>query len=135
MTDRVGIVGATIGAVLMVVVIELVRRRKLTEEYSLLWILAVLALFALSFSRPLLHRAAAWLGIYYPPAILLLALVGSVFAALLYFSVVVSRQRQQIERLIEEVGLLSAELRDLQKQSQADLKVHPSHDDSRQAHM
>jgi uncharacterized coiled-coil protein SlyX len=49
--------------------------------------------------------------------------VGIVFAALLYFSVVVSRQRQQIERLIEEVGLLSAELRDLQKQTQADVNV------------
>jgi uncharacterized coiled-coil protein SlyX len=37
--------------------------------------------------------------------------------------VVVSRQRQQIERLIEEVGLLSAEVRDLQKQTQADVNV------------
>jgi hypothetical protein len=117
MTDRVEIAGAAISAVLMIVVIELVRRRKLTEEYSLLWIFAALGLFGLSFSRTFLHRAAAWLGIYYPPAILLLALVGSVFAALLYFSVVVSRQRQQIERLIEEVGLLSAEVRDLQKET------------------
>ena len=122
MTDRVELIGAAISAVLMIVVIELVRRRKLTEEYSLLWILAAIGLFALSFSRPLLHRAAAWLGIYYPPAILLLALVASVFAALLYFSVAVSRQRQQIERLIEEVGLLSAEVRDLQ----ADLKFRPT---------
>jgi hypothetical protein len=119
MTDRVELAGATISAILMVVVIELVRRRKLTEEYSLLWILAALGLFGLSFSRPLLHEAASWLGIHYPPAILLLALVGIVFAALLYFSVVVSRQRQQIERLIEEVGLLSAEVRDLQKRSGA----------------
>jgi hypothetical protein len=111
----------------MIVVIELVRRRKLTEEYSLLWIVAALCLFGLSFSRSLIHRAAAWLGIYYPPAILLLALVGSVFAGLLYFSVVVSRQRQQIEKLIEEVGLLSAELRDLEKQlEEADLKVRPT---------
>jgi hypothetical protein len=127
MTDRVELIGAAISAVLMIVVIELVRRRKLTEEYSLLWILAAIGLFALSFSRALLHRAAAWLGIYYPPAILLLALVASVFAALLYFSVVVSRQRQQIERLIEEVGLLSAEVRDLQ----ADLKVRPTRENVR----
>jgi hypothetical protein len=124
MSDRVEIAGATISGILLVVVIELVRRRKLTEEYSLLWILAAAALFGLSFSRPLLHRAAAWLGIYYPPAILLLALVGSMFAALLYFSVAISRQRQQIERLIEEVGLLSAEVRDLKRQTQANLNVH-----------
>ena len=135
MTDRVEIAGATVSAILIVVVIELVRRRKLTEEYSLLWILAAVALFGLSFSRPLLHRTAAWLGIYYPPAILLLALVASVFAALLYFSVVVSRQRQQIERLIEEVGLLSAAVRDLEKQLPAGLKVRPTQASSQQAQM
>jgi len=125
-SDRVEIAGATISGILLIIVIELVRRRKLTEEYSLLWILAAAALFGLSFSRPLLHRAAGWLGIYYPPAILLLALVGSMFAALLYFSVAISRQRQQIERLIEEVGLLSADVRDLERQTEADLNVHRS---------
>ena len=54
MTDRVEIAGAMVSAILMVVVIELVRRRKLTEEYSLLWILAALGLFGLSFSRPMI---------------------------------------------------------------------------------
>ncbi len=113
MIDRVEIAGALISLLFLVVVLELVRRRKLTEEYSLLWIGATLALLALAFSRPVLHATAAWLGIYYPPAILLLALVVLVFAALLYFSVVVSRQKQQIERLVEEVGILAAEVRDL----------------------
>jgi hypothetical protein len=113
--DRVEITGALIGLLLLVVVLELVRRRKLTEEYSLLWIVAAIALVTLAFSRPLLHMAASWLGIFYPPAILLLALVVLVFAALLYFSVVVSRQKQQIERLVEEVGILAAEVRDLRK--------------------
>jgi hypothetical protein len=113
--DRVEIAGALISLLLLIVVLELVRRRKLTEEYSLLWIGAALALLTLAFSRPVLHTTAAWLGIYYPPAILLLALVVLVFAALLYFSVVVSRQKQQIERLVEEVGILAAEVRDLRK--------------------
>ena len=36
-----------------------------------------------------------------------------VFVASLCFSVIVSRQRQQIERLIEETAILSAELREL----------------------
>jgi hypothetical protein len=36
-----------------------------------------------------------------------------VFVASLWFSVIVSRQRQQIERLIEETAILSAELREV----------------------
>ena len=52
-------------------------------------------------------------------------LVPLVFGALLYFSVVVSRQREQIERLVEEVSILGAELRDLQRRT-ADQRGEPS---------
>ena len=50
---------------------------------------------------------------YYPPIVLLMLLIVMVFVASLCFSVIVSRQRQQIERLIEETAILSAELREL----------------------
>lgn len=125
MIDRVTVAGVLVSALLLVIVFELVRRRRLTEEYSFVWILAALAMLGLSFSRPLLNLAASWLGIYYPPAILLLVLVPLVFGALLYFSVVVSRQREQIERLVEEVSILGAELRDLQRRT-ADQRGEPS---------
>ena len=115
MSDRIGLLGAAVSVLLLIVVLELVRRRRLTEEYSFVWILASLALLGLSFSRPLIATAAEWLGVYYPPAVLLLALLTLVFAALLYFTVVASRQRTQIERLVEEVSILAAEVRDLQK--------------------
>src|SRR5947208_4461147 len=113
MIDRIQIVALTVSVVLLLVVLELVRRRKLTEEYSFLWILSSLALLALSVRREILHASAAWLGVHYPPVLLLMFLILMVFVASLCFSVIVSRQRQQIERLIEETAILSAELRDL----------------------
>jgi hypothetical protein len=103
----------TAGGLLLVAVLELVRRRKLTEEYSFLWILAALALLVVSMRQDMLRIAARWLGVADPPAVLLMALVATVFIASLCLSVIVSRQRQQIERLIEETAILSAELRDL----------------------
>ncbi len=113
MIDRIEIVAIAVSLLLLIVVFELVRRRKLTEEYSFLWILSSLALLVLSVKREILHAAARWLGVYYPPAVLLLLLIVMVFVASLCFSVIVSRQRQQIERLIEETAILSAELREL----------------------
>ena len=59
---------------------------------------------------------ARWLGVYYPPIVLVMLLIVMVFVASLCFSVIVSRQRQQIERLIEETAILSAELRELRAQ-------------------
>jgi hypothetical protein len=111
--DRIEIVAIAVSLLLLIVVFELVRRRKLTEEYSFLWILSSLALLILSVKREILHAVARWLGVYYPPAVLLLLLIVMVFVASLCFSVIVSRQRQQIERLIEETAILSAELREL----------------------
>lgn len=109
---RIQIIAVIVSVLLLLGVLELVRRRKLTEEYSFLWILSALALVGLSLRRDLLDTAAGWLGVYYPPMVLLIVLVAMVFIASLCFSVVVSRQRQQIERLIEETAILSAELRE-----------------------
>ena len=113
MIDRIQVVALVVSVVLLLAVLELVRRRKLTEEYSFLWILSSLALLAVSIRREILHAAARWLGIYYPPILLVMLLIVMVFVASLCFSVIVSRQRQQIERLIEETAILSAELREL----------------------
>jgi len=135
MTDLVQIIAVSVSSALLALVLELVRRRKLTEEYSVLWVLCGVALLVFSIWRDGLHVAARALGIYYPPAVLILVLGFFVFIVSLSFSVVVSRQRQQIERLIEEVGLLSAAVRDLEKQLPADLKVRPTQESSPQAHM
>jgi hypothetical protein len=128
-SDRIHVVALIVSVTLLVVVLELVRRRKLTEEYSLLWILSSLALLALSLRRTMLDAAARWLGVYYPPILLLLALIVMVFVASLCFSVIVSRQRQQIERLIEDTAIMAAELREL-RSSLADSKK-TSTDDGR----
>ena len=115
MTDRVQILAIAASIVLLLVVLELVRRRRLVEEYSLLWVLAALALIGVSLRRDLLDSTARWLNVHYPPAVLVLLLILIVFVASLCFSVILSRQQQQIERLIDETAILSAELRDLRK--------------------
>lgn len=104
--------GAVAASLLLLAAVgDLVRRRKLTEEHSLIWVAVAAALLLLSLSRDVLHVAARAVGIHYPPALLLLALTAFVCLVSLYFSVVISRQRQQIERLIEELALLEADVR------------------------
>src|SRR5262245_46565198 len=97
--------------VLLVFVLELVRRRRLTEEYSVIWILASIMLLVMSLARGTIDRVALWLGIQYGPALLLLALGFFVAVAALHFSLVISRQRRQVERLIGDVEFLDAKQR------------------------
>jgi len=123
-TSTVQVVAIAVSAALLAIVIELVRRRKLTEEYSFVWLLCAIALLSLSLWRDLLHVVAHLLGVFYPPAVLLLVLTVFVFVACLYFSVVVSRQRQQIERLAEEQAILAARQRELERRTEDRPTVH-----------
>ena len=115
MNHTVQVVAVAVSLGFLLAVLELVRRRRLTEEYSFLWIGFALLLLVLSLWREILHAVARWLGVYYPPAVLLLALLLFVFVASLYFSVVISRQRRQIERLVEDVAILAAEVREVRE--------------------
>ena len=108
----VQIVAIVVSGLLLVVVVDLVRRQRLREEYSVVWILCATALLILSLWRESLHLLAGWLDVFYPPAVLLLVLVLFVFVACLSFSVTISRQSAQIERLAEEVAILAARLRE-----------------------
>lgn len=127
MTNFVQVVAVTVSALLLILVLDLVRRRKLTEEYSFIWIVCAGALLVLSLWREILHAVARWLGVFYPPAVLLLVLILFVFVASLYFSVVISRQRAQIERLVEELAILAAQQRELGQDR--DAAGHPRADD------
>jgi hypothetical protein len=113
MTDPVQLISIAVSAALVVTIVELVRRGRLTEEYSFIWIVCAVALFVLSLWRNLLDRAASVLGVHYPPALLLLVLTFFVVIVSLYFSVVVSRHRKDIEKLVEEVALLEEQVRAL----------------------
>src|SRR3954462_6643649 len=112
MTDLLQIVATSISAALLVLVLELVRRRKLTDEHSLIWCLGAAVLLVFSLWRDALHLVAGALGIHYPPALLIPGLVVFVFVVSLSFSVVISRQRQQTERTGDDLARSDRDLRE-----------------------
>ncbi len=117
MPDRITIIGlvASIGALLFV--LELVRRRKLREDYSLLWLATAVVLLLLSASRPLLDRLAELLGVVtYPPAALFFVAIMFVLFILLHFSTVVSRLTRENKEVAQQVAILRWELAESRKQ-------------------
>jgi hypothetical protein len=100
--------GASLAALLFI--LELVRQRKLREEYSLLWLLTAIVLLILSISRPLLDMLAESVGIYYPPSALFLVALTFVMFILLHFSTVLTRLTQENKEIAQQVALLRYEL-------------------------
>src|SRR5665811_1789927 len=92
MLDRATLFGLAASVAGLIFVLELVRQRKLREDYSLLWLATTIILIVLSVSRPLLNSLADMLGIVtYPPAALFLVAIIFMLCILLYFSTVLTR--------------------------------------------
>ena len=104
---------ASVGA--LVFVLELVRRRRLREEYSLLWLGTALAMLILSAWRDLLHGLAALVGIAYPPNLLFLLALLFILFILLYFSTVITRLTQENKESAQQIALLRHDIERLRR--------------------
>jgi len=102
---------AAIGAVLLVLyVLDLVRRRKLSEEYSLLWVISTVVVAALGFSTPLLVWVSRELGIVQENSTVFAFGLAFSLAMLLHLSVRLSRLGQENQALARELALLRHDL-------------------------
>ena len=106
MDSRIQIFSIGAAAVLLFIVFELVRRRRLLERYALLWLASAAILLGLAVWRSALEKIANGLGIAYPPNALFVVALGFVLALLLHFSLAVSRLSDQTRLLAQRLALL-----------------------------
>jgi hypothetical protein len=119
MHARIQIASICFAAAVVVLVFELVRRRKLSEKYALLWIVAGFALLLLAAWQGLLFEISNAVGIYYPPTTFLIIAFGFALLLLLNFSIASSRLAAETRVLAQRVALLEAEL-SLERQTLAE---------------
>jgi len=109
--NKVRIVAVILTAVMLGVVLELVRRRRLVERYALLWMIVALVLLVLAIWNQLLSVASNAIGIEVPANALFIAAFAVAFFMLLHFSVITSRLSEETKILAQEVARLDAEAR------------------------
>jgi hypothetical protein len=108
---RTSIAATTVSVILLLVVFELIRSRRLRERYALLWLATGLVLVVLSAWRGGLNTIARWVGVRtYPPAVLFAVGLLFVILVLLHYSTVLSRLTDQNTTLAQRVALLESRL-------------------------
>ena len=108
---RVSIAAAVASVILILVVLELIRGRRLKERYALLWLATGVVLLVLSAWRGALDTLAGWLGVEtYPPAILFAVATLFVILVLLHYSTVLSELTDRSVILAQRVALLEERL-------------------------
>ena len=107
---RVSVFAAIASLVLLLVVLELIRSRRLQERYALLWLVTGGVMLVLAVWRDALGLLAGLVGIAYPPSALFVLASLFVLVVLLHYSTVISKLADQNKILAQRLGLLEERL-------------------------
>ena len=107
--SRVTVLAICASAALLLYILEMVRRRRLREEYSILWLVGSVVILVLSVKRAWLEWIARAAGIAYPPSFLFLVGILFILLILIHFSITISRLYQMNKKMAQELALLKQE--------------------------
>ena len=115
MPIRMRIFTFVIGFLLFVLIIELVRRRKMREEYSLLWLLSGVVICVLSAWYEAIEWLTKLVGAVYPPSMLFF--FGLLFLAFIsiFYSVKLSSFSNQLKNLSQKIAIMEAQKQGVEK--------------------
>lgn len=115
--DPVQVVAILVSIGLLLVIVDLVRKRRLAEEYCLLWLLVGIAFVALSVFRGLIEKIGGLLGIHYAPSAIFLIAIFFIVWLLLRFSLIVSDLAERNRTLAQEIALLRLEVEEREREA------------------
>ncbi len=108
LTAQTRIIAAVLAIAFMVLILELIRRDKLQERYSVVWFVAGLGMLAGAAFPGLLELVADAMGVRDTNVALFSIVLLFLLGLALNFSVIMSRQAAQITRLAQERALEKA---------------------------
>jgi len=108
LTPQARVLAAVIAIVFMAMILEMIRRHRLQERYSVIWFVVGLGLLIGAAFPALLELVANVMGVRDTNVALFSLVLLLLLGLALNFSVLVSRQAEQITRLAQEQALEEA---------------------------
>jgi hypothetical protein len=102
-------------AALIILIAVLIKRRKLREEYALLWLFTGIGMLVLVIGYPILLWLSNLIGAVAPTTTLFLFAMLFLILISIHFSVKFTTLSDQMQSVITELALLRKELEDLKK--------------------
>ena len=98
-----------LGAGLAFTIFYLIRRDHLYLGDGIFWIMVALAALIFGFSPTLIDKLAIWVGIAYPPTLLLIVSIAILLIKVLHADILSARMRRDIRRLNQEISMAKIE--------------------------
>ena len=109
MTPQGSIIIALLAFVLLVFMLNMLRKRRINEEVSLIWIFAFVAVILLVGVPGLADRLTHLIGAVYPASVLTLLALGFIGVMLVYTSVKISKLTTEVRALAQRQVLFEVE--------------------------
>lgn len=117
MTMHQKIFAMLVSIAVFAVVIDLVRKRRLREEYSVLWLATSAVMFVLVFRYEWLVALTALIGAGLPTTTLFLGAIIFLMLLSVQFCIKISRLTDQLKNLSQENALVKLEIENLAQQA------------------
>ena len=116
MLIKIQIIVGLLSLILLLITFELIRKKRLREEYAILWLFTGIVVLMLSLWPEffLSQFFARITGIFYLSAIVVIAFLF-LLLIVLHFSVVISKLTNQNKELAQRYGLLELEINELKR--------------------
>ena len=96
--------------ILIIFIMQLVRKNKLEEKYSILWLFASIVILTVALYPNIITIFANKFNVYYPPSLMLLFAILILGAYIIHISVVITKQNKMIVKLTQELGILNEKI-------------------------
>lgn len=106
----ISVLAIVVALLIALTVVYYVRRWRLKEQYSILWLVLSVAIVVPAASPNLVEWFAAKLDVIYAPSILFFLALAFVAVMLFHYSLEISRLSDQNQRLAQALGLLQADV-------------------------
>ena len=90
----------------IIFIINLVRKNKLDEKYSILWLFASVVILIVALFPSIITIIAQKFNVFYPPTLMLLFAIIVLGAYIVHITVVITKQNKMIVKLTQELGIL-----------------------------
>ena len=115
---RISLIASIVSILFLVVIFELIRRRRLQERYALLWLLTGAVILVFSAWRDALRLIAEQVGIAYPPSALFVLAAFFILVVMLHYSTVISELSERNVSLAQQLAILEERLRRAEARSE-----------------
>lgn len=108
---KVRIIAIFVSIIMILIILDLIKRRKLDINYSIIWLATGILILVCSSSQKIIYFLADFLDIKAPVNLFYIIILFFIISVLLHFSIVLTRLMRHTTKLAQDIALLGEKIK------------------------